>query len=137
MRVKKVLSLHLVPKPTARCPALAFQEDYAFLIPMPEEAYWLFSLSSDEWDVEPHARSLRVTAADVEKAMSILFRWSPGEVPQILSARVFCDCYTADAMPLVAPHSSGEPVVFLGAGSGNGFRFGPPCAQDALDLLGL
>jgi glycine/D-amino acid oxidase-like deaminating enzyme len=136
LRVKKVVSLHLGLEPSPGCPAIAFQEDYAFLVPMPEEGYWLFSFTSDHWDVDPVAGPLRVEQADVDKATGILHKWLPDGVPDVASARVFCDCYSADGMPFAAAHRSSRRVVFVGAGSGNGFRFAPPCAQDALDLLG-
>lgn len=134
LRVKKVISLHLAQRPGPECPALAFQEDYAFLIPMVEAGYWLFSFTSDHWDVDPIAERLRVEPADLAKAKSILSKWLP-RVPEIASARVFCDCYSSDRMPIVATDKSAAHVVFIGAGGGNGFRFAPACAEDALDLL--
>lgn len=134
LRVKKVISLHLAQVPGPECPALAFQEDYAFLVPMVEAGYWLFSFTSDHWDVDPIAETLRVEPADLERARSILSKWLP-HVPEIASARVFCDCYSSDRMPFVATDRSAANVVFVGAGGGNGFRFAPACAEDALDLL--
>jgi glycine/D-amino acid oxidase-like deaminating enzyme len=134
LRVKKVISLHLAQAPGPECPALAFQEDYAFLIPMVEAGYWLFSFTSDHWDVDPIPETLAVEAADLDKARSILGKWLP-RVPEVASARVFCDCYSSDRVPIVAADRSAARVVFVGAGGGNGFRFAPACAEDALDLL--
>jgi glycine/D-amino acid oxidase-like deaminating enzyme len=137
LRVKKVVSLHLALQPTPDCPAIAFQEDYAFLVPMPEEGHWLFSFTSDHWDVDPIPGTLQVEQSDVDKAMGILRKWFPDGVPEVGSARVFCDCYSADGVPFAALFRGSRRVAFVGAGSGNGFRFAPPCAQDALDLLGV
>jgi len=137
LRVKKVVSLHLDREPSADCPAIAFHEDYAFLVPMPEEAYWLFSFTSEHWDVDPEPATLRVDAADLEKARRILDRWFPGRAPAVASARVFCDCYSRDSLPVVGRHRHTPSVAFVAAGSGNGFRFAPPCAEEALDLVGL
>jgi glycine/D-amino acid oxidase-like deaminating enzyme len=134
-RVKKVVSFHLDRRPTSDCPAIALQEDYAFLIPMIENGYWLFSFTSNHWDVPPVASMLRVNEADVDRGMGILKKWFPDATPSILSTRVFCDCYSADGTPFVAPHRTSRNVAFVGGGSGNGFRFAPPCAEDCLDAV--
>ena len=134
-RVKKVVSFHLDRKPTPDSPAIALQEDYAFLIPMIENGYWLFSFTSRHWDVLPIASTLHVNEADVAVGMAILKKWFPADTPSILSTRVFCDCYAADGVPFVAAHRTSRNVVFLGGGSGNGFRFAPPCAEDALGAV--
>jgi glycine/D-amino acid oxidase-like deaminating enzyme len=134
-RVKKVVSFHLDRRPTPDCPAIAIQEDYAFLIPMIENGYWLFSFTSNHWDVIPLASELHVDEADIEGGMAILKKWFPEVTPSILSTRVFCDCYAADGIPFVAPHRFSRRVAFVGGGSGNGFRFAPPRAEDVLDAV--
>ncbi len=134
-RVKKIVAFHLDRKPTPDCPAIALQEDYAFLIPMIEYGYWLFSFTSPHWDVRPVASTLGVDEADLATGMAILKKWFPTDTPAILSTRVFCDCYPADGLPFVAAHRTSGNVVFLGGGSGNGFRFAPPCAEDAIGAL--
>lgn len=45
-RVKKAVSLHLAARPPPDCPMIGLFDDYAFLIPMIEEGYWLFSFTS-------------------------------------------------------------------------------------------
>lgn len=134
-RVKKVVSFHLDRRPTPDCPAIALADDYAFLIPMIENGYWLFSFTSNDWDVLPVASALRVDERDIERGMAILKKWFPDATPSIQSTRVFCDCYSADGVPFVAPHRTSRNVVFVGGGSGNGFRFAPPCAEDCLDAV--
>jgi glycine/D-amino acid oxidase-like deaminating enzyme len=102
---------------------------------MIENGYWLFSFTSTHWDVLPISSALRVDDVDVDRGMEILRKWFPVATPGILSTRVFCDCYSSDGIPFVARHRTSEKVAFVGGGSGNGFRFGPPCANDALDAV--
>ncbi|MEI9997649.1 MAG: FAD-dependent oxidoreductase [Rhizomicrobium sp.] len=134
-RVKKVVAFHLDRQPAPDCPAIAIQEDYVFLIPMIEDGYWLYSFTSNHWDVRPVASELRVDDGDIERGMAILRKWFVHDVPGIASSRVFCDCYGGDGAPFVVPHRSSGRVVFVGGGSGNGFRFAPACAEDAIDRL--
>jgi glycine/D-amino acid oxidase-like deaminating enzyme len=136
LRVKKVVALHIDVSPTARCAGLVLLDDYSFLIPMKDEAYWLFSFTSQHWDVRPEPL-LQVNADDLAIATPILDRWAPELAKRVSSSRVFCDCYAADPQPRIERHRESDRVVYIVAGAGNGFRFAPPCAEDAIDLLGL
>ncbi|MFK4259366.1 NAD(P)/FAD-dependent oxidoreductase [Agrobacterium tumefaciens] len=135
VRVKKVVSLHLAVKPSPSCPAIGLVGDYAFLIPMIEEGYWLFSFTSEEWDVRPNSDELKVSEDDVARAYTILANWFPSDAPKIASSRVFCDCYSTDTIPFAHPAHSMAGVAIVGGGAGNGFRFGPGCAKDALEIV--
>ena len=136
LRVKKVVALHLHTPPTPDCAAVVWLDDYAFLIPFVEGGYWLLSFTSQHWDVTPD-EPLTVNADDFAIATSIIERWLPDLTPLIGPARVFCDCYSRNGLPLVARHRESERVAYICAGSGNGFRFAPPCAEDALALVGI
>src|SRR5262249_29860807 len=110
--------------------------DYAFLVPFVEEGYWIFSFASRHWDVEPD-KPLHADVHDFALASEILERRMPGVAPLMAPGRVFCDCYPATGKPLVVRHRSSERVAYLCAGAGNGIRFAPPCAEDALDRIGF
>ncbi|MCC8969075.1 NAD(P)/FAD-dependent oxidoreductase [Bradyrhizobium brasilense] len=132
LRVKKVVALHLAARPTANCPMIGLFDEYAFLIPMIEQGYWLFSFTSQEWDVKPVTDELRLSSDDLARATAILAKWFSSEVPAVASARVFCDCYSADGVPFSRPAKDIAGLHVIGGGSGNGFRFGPACAQEAV-----
>ncbi|MGY4473448.1 NAD(P)/FAD-dependent oxidoreductase [Bradyrhizobium sp. USDA 3364] len=132
LRVKKVVALHLAARPTPNCPMIGLFDDYAFLIPMIEQGYWLFSFTSQEWDVKPVTDELRLSSDDLARANAILAKWFSSEVPAVESARVFCDCYSADGVPFSRPAKDIAGLHVIGGGSGNGFRFGPACAEEAV-----
>ncbi|MFB9263031.1 NAD(P)/FAD-dependent oxidoreductase [Bradyrhizobium erythrophlei] len=135
LRVKKVVALHLAARPTPNCPMIGLFDDYAFLIPMIEEGYWLFSFASQEWDVRPEINSLHVSSDDLARATAILAKWFSSDVPAVASARVFCDCYSDDGVPFSRPVRGVAGLHVIGGGAGNGFRFGPACAEEAIRSL--
>nr|WP_249808022.1 FAD-dependent oxidoreductase [Bradyrhizobium sp. CW7] len=102
LRVKKVVALHLAARPTPKCPMIGLFDDYAFLIPMIEEGYWLFSFTSQEWDVRADCDELHVSSDDLARATAILAKWFSRDVPAVASARVFCDL-AAEGMRLMRP----------------------------------
>ncbi|OKO81863.1 FAD-dependent oxidoreductase [Bradyrhizobium sp. NAS96.2] len=135
LRVKKVVALHLAARPTPHCPMIGLFDDYAFLIPMIEQGYWLFSFTSQEWDVKPDIDALRVSSDDLARATSILAKWFSSEPPAVASVRVFCDCYSDDGIPFSRPARDVAGLHVIGGGAGNGFRFGPACAEEAVRSL--
>ncbi|MHC6156748.1 NAD(P)/FAD-dependent oxidoreductase [Bradyrhizobium elkanii] len=135
LRVKKVVALHLAARPTTNCPMIGLFDDYAFLIPMVEEGYWLFSFTSQEWDVRPDPGGLHVSSDDLARATAILTKWFSPDIPAVASARVFCDCYSDDGAPFSRPAQDVAGLYVIGGGSGNGFRFGPACAEEAIGSL--
>ncbi|UWU67906.1 FAD-binding oxidoreductase [Bradyrhizobium sp. NC92] len=135
MRVKKVVALHLAARPTPKCPMIGLFDDYAFLIPMIEEGYWLFSFTSQEWDVRADCDELHVSSDDLARATAILAKWFSCDVPAVASARVFCDCYSDDGVPFSRPANTVAGLQIISGGAGNGFRFGPGCAEEAIRSL--
>lgn len=135
VRVKKVVALHLAARPAPKCPMIGLFDDYAFLIPMIEEGYWLFSFTSQEWDVRADTDKLRVSSDELARANAILAKWFSCDVPAVASARVFCDCYSDDGVPFSRPAKTIAGLHVVGGGAGNGFRFGPACAEEAIRSL--
>ncbi|WP_375779285.1 NAD(P)/FAD-dependent oxidoreductase [Bradyrhizobium sp. ma5] len=135
LRVKKVVALHLAARPAPTCPMIGLLDDYAFLVPMIEEGYWLFSFTSQEWDVKPDTDGLHVSPDDLARATAILAKWFSSDVPAVASARVFCDCYSDYGVPFSQPASNVAGLYVIGGGAGNGFRFGPACAEEAIRAL--
>ncbi|MGY3591633.1 glycine/D-amino acid oxidase-like deaminating enzyme [Bradyrhizobium sp. USDA 4341] len=135
LRVKKVVALHLAARPTPNCPMIGLFDDYAFLIPMIEQGYWLFSFTSQEWDVKPDRDELRVNSDDLARASAILAKWFSAAPPAVASVRVFCDCYSDDGIPFCRPARDVAGLHVIGGGAGNGFRFGPACAEEAVRSL--
>ncbi|WP_166298528.1 NAD(P)/FAD-dependent oxidoreductase [Bradyrhizobium sp. 2S1] len=135
LRVKKVVALHLAARPSSNCPMIGLLDDYAFLIPMIADGYWLFSFTSQEWDVRPDSDALHVSSDDLARATAILAKWFSVDVPAIASVRVFCDCYSDDAVPFARPARTIAGLQVIGGGAGNGFRFGPACAEEAIRSL--
>ncbi|QOZ24172.1 FAD-binding oxidoreductase [Bradyrhizobium sp. CCBAU 51753] len=135
VRVKKVVALHLAARPTTNCPMVGLFDDYAFLIPMIEEGYWLFSFTSQEWDVRPDPGGLHISSDDLARATAILAKWFSPDSPAVVSARVFCDCYSDDGVPFSRPAQDVAGLYVIGGGAGNGFRFGPACAEEAIRSL--
>ncbi|MEA2666642.1 MAG: hypothetical protein QOI11_3586 [Candidatus Eremiobacteraeota bacterium] len=131
LRVKKIVALHLPEPPGAGAPGLCFFEDDAYLVPVRERGHWLFSFTSDEWDVAPEASSLAVSARDRALARAILDRHAPGLSERAAAGRVFCDAYAADRLPLIALGAAGR-VAYASGGAGSGYRLAPGIAAAAL-----
>lgn len=135
VRVKKVVALHLAARRTPKCPIIGLFDDYAFLFPMIEEGYWLFSFTSQEWDVRANTGELLISSDDRARANAILAKWFSCDVPAVASVRVFCDCYSDDGVPFSRPAKAVAGLHIIGGGAGNGFRFGPACADEAIRSL--
>lgn len=135
VRVKKVAALHLDCAPPPDAPAVLFNADDAFLLPLRERRQWLFSFTSRTWDCEPDPGRLHIDAADRELALEILARVAPGLVDRAGGGRVFCDAYAPDRLPLMAECAPG--FVVAGACAGSGFRLAPGIAAAALRRLGM
>ena len=133
LRLKKVVALHVPAAPAPGAPALCFYDDDAYLVPVHERGHWLFSFTSDAWDVAPETGSLAITARDRALACEILDRHVPELSARATAGRVFCDAYTADRVPLVA--TDGPRVAYASGCSGSGYRLAPGVAADALARL--
>lgn len=137
IRTKKVVAMHIEVPPKENAPVLYFAEEDSFLFPHPEENRFILSISSAEWDCLPGISDLRMTAADQSLAASILERYWPDFARHCTGSRVFCDAYSRDRAPLIAPVSTLDGVVAAGACSGSGMRLAPAIAMEALRLVGV
>ncbi|MEU8844750.1 FAD-dependent oxidoreductase [Streptomyces sp. NPDC048564] len=134
-RVKKVVALHVEQCPADTDPAVVFQDDDAFLLPLPERGHWLYSFARTEWDVDPGTVARGLSPEDVDEARAGLRRWAPELLKYDVSGRVFCDAYSPAREPVVDVVDDGGCVVFAGAANGCGYRLAPAIAREAADLL--
>lgn len=134
-RVKKIVALHIDQRPVADDPVLVFDDEDAFLLPMVQRGYWLFSYTCQEWDVSPDTVSASLSSRNVAEARDLLRRYAPHLRATATSGRVFCDAYSPQGAPLVEPLDPAGRIVFAGAASGSGYRFAPATAAAVADLL--
>jgi D-arginine dehydrogenase len=138
LRVKRVVALHLEQRPGPDDEAVIFAEEDAFLLPLAARGHWLFSYTSQEWDVDPDALTAGLTAADVSAARDCLRRYSPALAEACSGGRVFCDAYSPDGEPqvheLAGPGQPGR-IVFAGAANGSGYRLAPAIGSEVVKLL--
>jgi glycine/D-amino acid oxidase-like deaminating enzyme len=135
VRVKKVVALHIEQPPAAGDGVVVFHDEDAFLLPLHEQRRWLFSYTSQVWDVEPDRLTGSVSAADLADAREVLVRRAPRLAGAARSGRVFCDAYSPDREPLVRALDAEGRLVFAGAANGSGYRLAPAIAAEAADLL--
>jgi glycine/D-amino acid oxidase-like deaminating enzyme len=135
VRVKKVVALHIEQPPAAGDGVVVFHDEDAFLLPLHEQRRWLFSYTSQVWDVEPDRLTGSVSAADLADAREVLVRRAPRLAGAARSGRVFCDAYSPDREPLVRALDEEGRLVFAGAANGSGYRLAPAIAAEAADLL--
>lgn len=134
-RVKKVVALHVDAVPGPKDPAVVFQDEDAFLLPLYERGHWLFSYTCTEWDVDPDRLADGLRAADLAAAREVLGRYSPALAGRCTAGRVFCDAYSPSGEPLARPLDAAGRLVFAGAANGSGYRLAPALAAAAADLL--
>lgn len=134
-RVKKIVALHIDQRPTGEDPVLVFDDEDAFLLPMVQREYWLFSYTCQEWDVSPDAVSTSLSSRNMAEARELLHRYAPQLLASATAGRVFCDAYSPDGAPLVESLGPGGRLVFAGASSGSGYRFAPATAAAVADLV--
>ena len=135
VRIKKIVALHASRRALPNDPVLCFLDDDAFILPIHQRQEWLFSFTSQEWDVPPETTRLRITGDDRDLALSILHRYCPSIIPLCHGGRVFCDAYSRDRVPLVAQVPGMPNYVIAGACSGSGYRLAPGIAIEALKQL--
>jgi glycine/D-amino acid oxidase-like deaminating enzyme len=137
VRVKKVVALHVERTPAAGAGVVVFQDQDAFLLPLREQGYWLYSYTCTEWDVHPDEVADGLTPGNVEEARESLRRYAPDLAEHATSGRVFCDAYSRTGDPRVQALDPDGRVVFAGAANGSGYRLAPAIASEAADLLNL
>jgi glycine/D-amino acid oxidase-like deaminating enzyme len=136
-RVKKVVALHVARIPAPGDGVVVFQDEDAFLLPLREHGYWLYSYTCTEWDVHPDAMADGLTSDNVEQARASLRRYAPDLAERATSGRVFCDAYSRTGDPRVQALDPEGRVVFAGAANGSGYRLAPAIASEAANLLNL
>ncbi len=123
LRVKKIVALHLPYAPEPDAPGLVFFADDAYLVPLHRRGHWLFSFTSDEWDVAPEPAALAIGARDRALARAILDRHAPALSELAVAGRVFCNAYTADRLPFVAAAGGGRlAYAWVARGRATGSR---------------
>lgn len=132
-RVKKVVALHVDSPPTPDDPVVLLHDEDAFLLPVPGRGQWLFSYTSQEWDVDPDVVGDQLVSSDLTAGRRILARWSRSLAEQIHSGRVFCDAYSGSGEPVVRAKS--PRVCFAGATNGAGYRLGPAIAARTAEIV--
>jgi len=135
LRVKRVVALHIEQRPGRGDEAVIFAAEDAFLLPLRGRGHWLFSYTSQEWDVDPDAPAAGLTAADVSAARACLRRYSPALADTCGGGRVFCDAYSPDGEPQVRALDEAGRIVFAGAASGSGYRLAPAIGSEVVQLL--
>jgi glycine/D-amino acid oxidase-like deaminating enzyme len=136
-RVKKVVALHIEQAIPTDGRVVFFQDEDAFLLPLSNQGYWLYSYTCKEWDVDPDSIANGLSPNNVEEARESLHRYAPMLADRCTSGRVFCDAYSRTGEPLVQVLHSGGRIVFAGATNGAGYRLAPAIASEAADLLQL
>lgn len=137
IRVKRIVAMHIDQAPCPGDPCVVFEDDDAFLLPVVHRGHWLFSYTCQEWDVDPDAVTVGLTAAHLAQAREMLHGYAPRLADRCVSGRVFCDAYSPDREPIVRTIDEAARIVFAGAANGSGYRLAPAIAAAAADLLNL
>jgi glycine/D-amino acid oxidase-like deaminating enzyme len=137
LRVKKIVALHIERPPGPDDRLLVFHDEDAFLLPLRERGHWLFSFTSQDWDVDPDTVGAGLSPHDLDDARACLRRYLPELAEAASSGRVFCDAYSPTGEPCVRALDQAGRIVFAGAANGSGYRLAPAIASEAADLLHL
>ncbi|WP_225730786.1 MULTISPECIES: FAD-binding oxidoreductase [unclassified Nocardia] len=137
VRVKLVAAMHIDQAPTASDRVIVFQDPDAFLLPMAHRGHWLFSFTSQQWDVEPDALTGGASAACLAEGRDVLAAVAPRLAGRATAGRVFCDAYSPNREPLIRALAPDRRVIFAGAANGSGYRLAPAIAAEAVDLLSI
>jgi glycine/D-amino acid oxidase-like deaminating enzyme len=134
-RVKKIVALFVDQAPGPGAGVIVFPEEDAFLLPRPDLRGWLFSYTCDHWDVGPDDVAPTLSGTDLADGVAVLRRYAPALAAEVSGARVFCDAYAPDRIPVVRPVDEHRRVVFAGAANGSGYRLAPAIAARAAQLV--
>lgn len=109
-------------------------DDYdAFIVP-DNNGGSLFSITSQEWDVEK-MNHYSVSNQDLLIRNEIAAKYSIDLNKFTGSARVYMDLYTKDFLPKIIPLNSSSSIIFSGAASGAGYRVAPSIVKDVMKQL--
>ncbi|TNH42948.1 FAD-dependent oxidoreductase [Photorhabdus luminescens] len=132
IRVKKIVAAHIRQIPKPQDPLTIFHDEDAFLLPCHNRGHWLFSYTSQEWDVEPQ-NIYALEPKDLSEARDVLSKYSPSLAQKIYDGRVFCDAYSVSRKPIITYLD--ENLIFAGATNGAGYRLAPAIAANVIKLL--
>jgi glycine/D-amino acid oxidase-like deaminating enzyme len=135
LRVKKIVAFHLDHPLPDGATAVLFPEEDAFIVPMHDRGYWLFSYTCPEWDVAPDELHGGISDRNLTEAKAILRRYAAGSAPTIRAGRVFCDAYSPAREPVVGAVGTTGNVIFAGGACGSGYRLAPGIASEVTRLL--
>jgi D-arginine dehydrogenase len=135
VRVKLVAALHIDRVPEEQDRLIVFHDRDAFLLPLAHRGHWLFSYTSQQWDVRPDALRGGLTGATLAEGRDVLDDCAPKLVALATAGRVFCDAYSPRREPLVQKLDDDARIVFAGAANGSGYRLAPAIAAEVADLL--
>ena len=127
---KKITAFHLNALPSDDDPIIMFFDENAFLLPLTYRKHWLYSITSDEWHVNPEDK-LSISNNDLEQADGILNRYGINFSNLFAGGRVFCDSYSqAREISIQKPYP--EIAIITGA-SGSGYRLSYGVADKVLE----
>ena len=131
-RNKKVVALHLRVKPKLNMPAVVFYNEDAFLLPLKEQFYSLFSFTSDEWNVLPESQ-MNISRRDIKNAKTIFDQYAIDFDCLYAGGRVFCDNYSVDKEFKI--DCVDENIAVIYGASGSGYRFSYGLADKLLEVF--
>lgn len=132
--VKKIIAFHLNQKPTAHSAVIMMHEDDSFLLPIPYNSQWLFSLSSQEILDNPQ-QCHTISKDELSLGAQILAQYTIDFSALFSGGRVFCDSYSNNRevnIQKIAPN-----IVNISGASGSGYRLSYGIAQKTVELMGL
>ncbi|WP_405164112.1 FAD-dependent oxidoreductase [Nocardia sp. NBC_01499] len=135
VRVKLVAALHIDKAPTHRDRAIVFQDIDAFLLPLAHRGHWLFSFTSQQWNVQPDHLLGGMTDTCMKEGRAALDAVAPHLAAAAAGGRVFCDAYSHHREPLIQSLDDNARLVFAGAANGSGYRLAPAIAAETVNLL--
>jgi D-arginine dehydrogenase len=135
LRVKQVVAMHIDRRPEPGDGIICFHDEDAFLLPMSRRGYWLFSYTSQNWDVEPDRLNSGLSGAELDTARDCLRRMAPQLLPYCTGGRVFCDAYSPAREPIITHLDPTGRIVFAGGCNGAGYRLAPAIATRACALV--
>lgn len=133
IRRKKVVA-YVIDRPAVEADSLIyFIDDSSFLLPDPTNNRWIMSITSEQWDCLPTSNQLYANEQELVLAKSILKHHCPELITGLRGARVHCDGYSVERLPVSVQLF--DKHIRLAGGSGSGFRYAPKAVFDAMSML--
>jgi glycine/D-amino acid oxidase-like deaminating enzyme len=131
VRAKKIVSFYIPFHDLSVDPVgLGFLSDQVYLMPDTRKKRWILSVTSDEWDVDPHNHRHGFTADELERAGAyISHRLGMGSA-RIMGAAVYADAYSDARIPSVLrPGKFGGQLAIATGTAGYGLKIAPALAR--------